>query len=204
MTTSSCKIRSMYLKVHTRHLILATRLLYKLVDVTLRHVMRALQYVLVVIIIVEEFWVLLRNEVQEVLAIHFTGIDIYVVELFGLYDFYSLNIPTLYHNCLIFLVLINHFSDNFSLLIVSILNLFLFLYLWHLNNDNCLLVRVLLMLNFNLLHCLLTFCWRLDIGTIGWWLSWLHDLLDCILVINTLWQVDEHYFANNLVKLDIW
>ena len=204
MTASSCKIRSMYLKVHTWHLILATRLLYKLVDVSLRHVMRALQYVLVVIIIVEEFWVLLRNEVEEVFAIHFTGIDIYVVELLGLHNFYSLHIPTLYHNCLIFLVLINHFPDNFSLFTVLILNLFLFFYLWNLDDDNCLLFRVLLMLDFNLLHSLLSFSWWLWFGTISWWLSWLHDLLDCIFVINSLRQIDEHYFADDLVKLDIW
>jgi len=204
MTSSSLKIRCMYLKVHAWHLVLATGCLYKLIDVGLCHVVRTLQYLIEVIIVVEEFWVLLMDEVKEVFTIHFTGVGIYIVEILGLHNFYSWHLPTLYRNGLVFLVLVHHSLYNFGLLTIFILDLFLLLNLWHFDNDNCLLVSVLLVLNLDFLHrWLSSFSWWLRFGSFGRCLHWLHNLLDRVFGVCSLRNLDENDFAHDLIELHI-
>ena len=208
MTNYSLDFWGMYLEVHAWHLVFTASILHKLVNVGLSLFVWPIQYIIEVIIVFEEFWVLLGHKVQEILTIHLTSIDINIVELFGFYDSYSLYVPALYHNCLVLLVFVNHFLYDFGFCAFATwnlnINLFLLFNLWHLDKDNCLLISVLFSLYFNFLQGLfLTLSWFCLCTTFSWSLSWLHDLLDCVLSIDALWNIYKHYLVDNLIKFNV-
>ena len=85
----------MYLKLHHWHLVLAASFLDEFLDISIGLFMASRQYFIVVIIIIEELWVGLHDEGQEVLSESLGSVLIDIIELPCIYNLHAGHISAL-------------------------------------------------------------------------------------------------------------